>query len=205
MEYLSNKRMDGQQSRAQDGTPTKSNPTQKSKINLENCKLLFRYFVDDPERSMAGTTNLFYLDLKSGKLYADSRHEDACSFHGNWRNPLRETTWENALAMAKEYCPDQLGQIRRTYAEQYVDSLLLKTDVTKERIDIFILDKGDWSRYFDRIVLRKNGEQWTLHRSGWSPERRYEETEAVDMSGTTLRDYLVEYVLQNDTLNWEDA
>lgn len=48
MEYLSIKRMDGQQSREQDGTPTKSNPTQKSKINLENCKLLFRYFVDDP-------------------------------------------------------------------------------------------------------------------------------------------------------------
>ena len=107
--------------------------------------------------------------------------------------------------MAKEYCPDQLGQFRRTYAEQYVDSLLLKTDVTKERIDIFILDKGDWSRYFDRIVLRKNGEQWTLHRSGCSPARRYDETAAADMRGTTLRDYLVEYVLQNDTLNWEDA
>ena len=44
-----------------------------------------------------------------------------------------------------------------------------------------------------------------MRRSGCSPARRYDETEAADMRGTTLRDYLAEYALQNDTLNWEDA
>jgi len=82
-----------------------------SNAELRKYMLLFSYFIDDPDREMAGTRFSYYFDPVNETFYIDSVHEDASSFHGSYRNLLRKTDRDNVLSEAGKYCPDQVERI----------------------------------------------------------------------------------------------
>lgn len=82
--------------------------------------------------------------------------------------------------------------------KDFVHSVLQNVDLSKPAINIFILDRGDMSRYHEIIALSYWRSEWHLVEDYLTPEYSFKrETHIEDIQLDTLTHWLESIVIKN--------
>ena len=90
-------------------------------------------------------------------------------------------------------------------SKDFVHSILQKTDLSKPVIDIFILDRGDWSRYHETVVLKYWKSKWSLIENYLTPEYSFcRESQITNIRCDNIHIWLEQLVLKNEDVFLRD-
>ena len=90
-------------------------------------------------------------------------------------------------------------------SKDFVHSILQKTDLSKPAINIFILDRGDWSRYHETVVLKYWKSKWSLIENYLTPEYSFcRESQITNIQCDNIHIWLEQLVLKNEDVFLRD-
>ena len=90
-------------------------------------------------------------------------------------------------------------------SEDFVHSILQNTDLSKPVIDIFIRDRGDWSRYHETVVLKYWKSKWSLIENFLTPEYSFcRESQITNIQCDNIHIWLEQLVMKNEDVFLSD-
>ena len=89
--------------------------------------------------------------------------------------------------------------------KDFIHSILQRTDLSKPVINIFILDRGDMSRYHEIITLKYWKSKWTLIENYLTPEYSFcRESRIENIQPGTVHIWLEQLVIKNEDVFLKD-
>ena len=83
-------------------------------------------------------------------------------------------------------------------SKDFVHSILQNIDLSKPAINIFILDRGDWSRYHETVVLQYWKSKWSLTENYLTPEYSFRRESFIEnIKSDTVHIWLDQLVTKN--------
>ena len=90
-------------------------------------------------------------------------------------------------------------------SKDFVHSILQKTDLSKPVINIFILDRGDMSRYHETVVLQYWKSEWSLIESYLTPEYSFfQKSQIMNIQHDNIYIWLEQLIVKNEDVFLRD-
>jgi len=90
-------------------------------------------------------------------------------------------------------------------AKKLVCSILQNTDLSKPAMNIFVLDRGDISRYHETVVLKYWKSEWSLIENYLTPEYSFcRESQIINIQRDNIHIWLEQLVIKNEDVFLRD-